>query len=62
MSKIVLRLGEVSERYDTPIPTLYANIKKGNFPKPLKIGKVARWRLEDLEAWEKEKMSPAESV
>lgn len=34
---------------------IYCNIKKGNLPAPLKIGKLSRWIKEDVEKWIKDK-------
>jgi excisionase family DNA binding protein len=30
---------------------IYCNIKKGNLPAPLKIGKLSRWVKEDVDQW-----------
>lgn len=34
---------------------VYNNVKKGNLPAPLKIGKFSRWIKEDVERWIKDK-------
>lgn len=31
--------------------TLYKLVKDGKFPKPVKIGSMVCWRMEDVQAW-----------
>lgn len=30
---------------------VYSNVKKGNLPAPLKIGKYSRWHKEEVDEW-----------
>lgn len=30
---------------------IYAQIKQGNLPKPIKIGRCSRWKATDVEQW-----------
>lgn len=49
----LLSLPTLSERLDTPAPTIRGWVSRGIFPKPLKItARCARWRLADVEDWE----------
>lgn len=46
----------VAERYEVSRSCIWAWCAKGTFPLPIHLGeKCTRWRLEDLEKWEKEK-------
>lgn len=36
---------------------IYCNIKKGNLPAPMKIGKLSRWVKEDVDQWIKDNNS-----
>ncbi|BBL58838.1 helix-turn-helix transcriptional regulator [Methylomonas koyamae] len=53
MEKIkLLRLPEVLETTALPKSTLYARIKAGTFPKPVKLSaRSVAWREEDVQAW-----------
>lgn len=48
----LVETADIRTRYGIPTSTMYNWIKRGIFPKPIKIGlrKVA-WRAEDIEAW-----------
>jgi prophage regulatory protein len=41
----VQQLMQISER------TLDYAVKRGDFPKPVKIGRLVRWRQIDIESW-----------
>jgi prophage regulatory protein len=45
---------QVMERTGLSRSTLWRLVKKGGFPPPIKIGKSARWRESDLDAWEEQ--------
>lgn len=50
--KAILRATEVCELTGLAYSTLYYHIRKGTFPKPVKLGKRASgWRAEDLDVW-----------
>jgi predicted DNA-binding transcriptional regulator AlpA len=40
--------------------TLYSWIKRGKFPKPVKIGGSSRWIADEIRAWKKERERMAE--
>ena len=50
-----LSVAGLAERYDVPVPTIYAWIHKGTAPPSLKIGRYRRFRLSDVLAWEDER-------
>lgn len=44
----------ILKRYAISKPTFYANFRRNpNFPKPYMIGRLPRWKLSDLEEFEK---------
>ena len=51
-SEIFLDISAVACRYGIGRSTVARLFRKGAFPPPLRIGKVFRWKLADLEAWE----------
>ena len=52
---------KVRQRYDIGHTTLYDWVKKTDFPKPYKLGpKLSRWKLSELEEWEKKNREGAE--
>lgn len=49
---MLLKLPAVVRQTALSRSTIYAAIKSGDFPAPLRIGKRAvAWRVEDLDAW-----------
>ena len=50
-----LSVADLADRYDVPVPTVYAWLHKGTAPLSLKIGKHRRFRLSDVLAWEDER-------
>ena len=51
-SNKILRLPAVLERIQLSRSTIYAMLKRGDFPQPVKLGVRARaWRAEDIENW-----------
>lgn len=52
MADQLIRLKEVSNRFCIPVSTIWDWIKKGNFPKPIKLGsRFIAWRESELNAW-----------
>ena len=48
----ILRLPQVLKRVGLGKTTLYAAIKRGEFPKPIRLGeRSVGWKLSDLEKW-----------
>jgi prophage regulatory protein len=48
----VARITEVMAQTGLPRSSLYAQVKLGTFPKPIKLGaRSVGWRVEDVEAW-----------
>jgi predicted DNA-binding transcriptional regulator AlpA len=43
--QVCAMVGDISER------KIRAMVSAGQFPKPKKFGRVARWRRSDIEAW-----------
>ena len=53
-----LRLPTVCARYGLSRSTLYAWIKQGYFPAPIKLGpRVSAWAVADLEQWERHRLT-----
>lgn len=52
MSEKLLRLPQVIEITSRPKSTLYEDIKKGLFPKPVKIGpRASAWLESEVQRW-----------
>lgn len=47
-----LSLPQVAARYSCSRATVYRLIQTRKMPPPSKIGRLSRWALSDLEAWE----------
>jgi excisionase family DNA binding protein len=52
-----LTISELAERLAVPVPTLYSWNSKGIGPPFLKLGRHVRYRLEDVEQWEKSRLA-----
>jgi excisionase family DNA binding protein len=52
-----LTIPELAERLAVPVPTIYSWNSNGVGPPFLKIGRHVRYRLEDVEKWEKSRMA-----
>ena len=51
---LFFRDNEVADRYKISRPTIWRWVKQGKFPRPIKLaGGSSRWKLSDLEVWEK---------
>lgn len=46
---------DVAERYKVTRISIWRWCKEGRLPQPVIVGGVKRWRLSDLEAWEKQR-------
>jgi predicted DNA-binding transcriptional regulator AlpA len=46
--KILVTAPEAARLLAIGVSTLWAKVKKGELPKPIKIGGATRWRLDDL--------------
>jgi len=52
MSEELLRLPEVAKLVKKSRATIYTDMRRGDFPKPISIGRRAMaWRLTDIDAW-----------
>lgn len=48
----VVRIAEVIAQTGLPRSSLYEQVKKGTFPKPIRLGaRSVGWRVKDVEAW-----------
>ncbi len=48
----LLRLKEVEERTGVKKSKIYADIKKGEFPSPVRLGpKSVAWRSDEIQEW-----------
>lgn len=47
----LLSVREVSTKIGISVTKIYADMKRGTFPRPVKLGISSRWRLSDIEAW-----------
>ncbi len=47
---LLLNVKEVAELVSMGVSTIWLQVKKGNFPAPIKIGGSTRWRRADVEA------------
>lgn len=48
----VIRISEVITQTGLPRSSLYAQVRRGDFPRPIKLGtRAVGWRVEDIEAW-----------
>lgn len=48
----LLKLPIVQELTSLPVSTLYAWVKQGRFPSPVKLGvRSVAWRLSDVQSW-----------
>jgi prophage regulatory protein len=47
----IIRLPEVRELVGLGKTAIYDKIKTGEFPKPLKLGRVSGWVESDVQAW-----------
>jgi len=51
-TETVYRVGDVKKIVGLSKNTIYRQIKKGNFPKPIRIGtRAVAWRSSDIQNW-----------
>lgn len=56
MSETFLRLPQVMEKVGLRKTKIYAIVKEGSFPKPVRLShRVAFWKLSEIEAWMRER-------
>ena len=48
---ILLRRAEVENLTSMSCTSIYARMRDGSFPEPLKIGRSVRWRRDEIVAW-----------
>lgn len=53
MTEKFLTPRDLAERYDIPVGTVYQWNTRGGGPKRVKIGVHVRYKLADVEAWER---------
>ena len=51
MSEKIIRLPQVKEMAGLGTTAIYGKIKKGEFPRPIKIGRVSGWVESEVQAW-----------
>ncbi len=51
MTSRLMRLPEVTSRLGIGKTKLYAMIKAGDFPRPVKLGKVSAWPCDSVTKW-----------
>jgi prophage regulatory protein len=50
-SRRMIRLSDVSDMVGLKHTAIYAKIKKGTFPAPIKIGYASRWIESEVKKW-----------
>lgn len=56
--KVLIRLPEVLKYNPVAKPTLYTQMKKGLFPRPINLGgKAVAWDLEDVLKWQESRIA-----
>nr|WP_294865168.1 AlpA family phage regulatory protein [uncultured Pseudogulbenkiania sp.] len=58
----ILRLPQVKAKIGLGKTTIYERMKSGDFPRPVKIGRVSGWDEMDLDAWIEEQKQASRSV
>lgn len=60
-SPTYLNVKQVASRFAVSVPTIWRWAREGFFPRPQKLGPgCSRWRLVDIEAWEKSRVEVAQ--
>ena len=52
----ILTVRDLTKRWQCSRDFVCVNLRKGTIPQGMKIGKLRRWRLEDIEAFEQSKL------
>jgi len=50
-SECLIALPDVIQRLRTSKSTVYATIRRGKFPKPIRHGRASRWLASDIDAY-----------
>ncbi len=61
MQKLI-RLHSVIETTSIKKSSIYARIKRGTFPKPVKIGCASAWLESEVEEWVKQRISDSRAA
>jgi excisionase family DNA binding protein len=56
----LLTLHDVCRRLRLGHSKVYALIKEGRFPAPLKVGRVSRWVTREVDAWVEDQIAASE--
>jgi prophage regulatory protein len=63
MALRLIRLKEVLKRVSIGKSKIYADIEKGQFPKPIRLGPNAvAWLEDDIESWIQEKIDASREI
>lgn len=54
---MLIPLADVQSLVPVPRSTLYLLMQRGDFPKPIKVGKRVLWDLREIEAWRDQRLS-----
>ena len=57
--RLLIDIREVSRRLGISQRAIWGWAKDGMFPPPLELGRLRRWRLEDIESWLAEQANKA---
>jgi excisionase family DNA binding protein len=57
----LLKVDEIARLLKLSTPAIYKLVQRKHFPKPIKLGHSARWRLADVKNWLKEKQEQSQS-
>lgn len=53
---MLIPLADVQSLVPVPRSTLYLLMQRGDFPKPIKVGKRVLWDLREIEAWRDQRL------
>lgn len=60
---VILRIDDVVARVGLSRRTIYEEIKRGTFPRPLKLTAVAvGWRASDIDRWIADRTNPTDAA
>ena len=48
-------VGELAERLHVDRTTIWRWLRRGEFPKPIRVGRIARWDPDAIDAWLRER-------
>jgi excisionase family DNA binding protein len=54
---MLLDVRELSQRLGVSQRAIWAWVERGELPAPIELGRLRRWRLQDIERWLAEKAS-----